>query len=383
MSTLDALRSEIDAVDGELAALFQKRMELALRVGSYKREHGIPVLDAARERAVLEKRAAFADGAAEKADLTALFEAVMAISRRRQRRLVRETGNEDYACIAAALSAQRAPVPHPRILYQGVPGAYSEEGAVRFFGEDCARSQVDTWEEIFSALREDRADYGVLPIENSSTGTIHPVYDLLASYGAYIVGEQVVPVEHCLMAPPGARLEDIQTVYSHEQGLLQCAAYLKAHPEWKLTPRLNTAESARYIAAQQDRTRAAIGSPGAAGLYGLDILAAGISTHRDNYTRFVVVSPVMELRHGRNKVSALFVLPHRSGALHEILSIFAVNGLNLLKLESRPISGRNWEYQFFTDFSGNLLAPAMDGVLHELSQTAERFRVLGNYRAGE
>ncbi len=148
-------------------------------------------------------------------------------------------------------------------------------------------------------------------------------------------------------------------------------------------PRLNTAESAKYVAGTKDRSKAAVGSRRAAKLYGLDILAENISSSAENHTRFVVVSPVMELRPGRNKISALFVLPHRSGALHTILSVFAVNGLNLLKLESRPIAGRNWEYQFFVDYTGDLLDPAMDGILRELSQTAEHFRVLGNYKASE
>ncbi|NCB62079.1 MAG: bifunctional chorismate mutase/prephenate dehydratase [Clostridia bacterium] len=383
MNELDALRREIDAVDKNLTALFLKRMELVGQVGVYKQSNGIPVLDAAREGEVLAKKAALADDPAEKADITALFEAIMAISRRRQRRLVREAGNEDFGRIAAAVSAARVPPARPRILYQGEPGAYAEEGVVRFFGESCARSRVDTWEEIFLALREGYADYGVLPIENNSTGAINQVYDLLASYGAYIVGEQTVKVEHCLMAPKGARVEDIRAVYSHEQGLLQCADYLKAHPAWALSPRLNTAESAKYVAGQNDKAAAAIGSRRAAMLYGLDILAECINSNAENYTRFVVVSPVMELRPDRNKISALFVLPHRSGALYAILSIFAVNGLNLLKLESRPISGRSWEYQFFADFAGDLHDPAMDGILRELSQTAEHFRVLGNYRAGD
>jgi chorismate mutase/prephenate dehydratase len=296
---------------------------------------------------------------------------------------VRETGNEDFSRITAAVAAARVPPEQPRILYQGEPGAYAEEGAVTFFGEDCRRARVDTWEEIFLALKEGRADYGVLPIENSSTGAIHQVYDLLARYGAYIVGEQTVKVEHCLMAPKGARLEDLQEVCSHEQGLLQCADYLKKHPEWKQTPRLNTAESAKYVAGQNDPTKAAIGSRRAAKLYGLDILAERISSNIENYTRFVVVSPLMELRPGRDKVSALFVLPHRSGSLHALMSIFAVNGLNMIKLESRPITGRSWEYLFFVDFTGDLKSPAMDGILRELSQTAEHFRILGNYKAGD
>ena len=291
-----------------------------------------------------------------------------------------EAGDEGYARIRAALAGARPPLTQPRVLYQGVPGAYAEEATALFFGEERPRQAAETWEEVFLALREGRADYGVVPIENSSTGSISQVYDLLAKYGHYIVGEQVVKVEHCLLAPQGATLDTVREVYSHEQGLRQCADFLKAHPAWKGIARLNTAEAGRYVAGSGDVTKAAICSRRAAALYGLEILAEHISLSESNYTRFVVVSPVMERRSGSDKVSALFVLPHRSGALHEIMTLFAVNGLNMMKLESRPIVGRSWEYLFFVDFTGDLADPAMDGVLRELSQTAESLRVLGNYR---
>lgn len=380
MDELDALRREIDGIDRQLAELLLRRMEVTGRVGAWKQAHGMPVLDPDREKAVLAQKAALTGDPARRADLTALFETVMAVSRRQQRRLAREEDGGNGG--SPALTSMRPPVTDPRVLYQGRPGAYAEEAAVRFFGEQARRDRTETWEDIFLALRDGAADYGVVPIENSSTGAISQVYDLLAQYGAYIVGEQTVRVEHCLMAPPGAALDTVREVYSHEQGLIQCAGFLKDHPGWTGHPRLNTAESARYVADSGDVTRAAIGSRRAARLYGLTVLADHICVSEENYTRFVVVSPQMEDRPGRNKVSALFRLPHRAGSLHEIMTIFAVNGLNLLKLESRPIPGRSWEYLFFLDFTGDLTAPGMDGVLRELTQTADGFRVLGNYRAG-
>lgn len=380
MSELDTLRSEIDEIDTQLTALFLRRMDVTARVGAYKQENGLPVLDEAREQEVLARKSAAVSDPARRADVTALYETIMGLSRRQQRNLVNEAGNEGYRQIREAISHSRAPLAAPRVLYQGEPGAYADEAAALFFGEDVPRAHVETWEDIFLTLREGRADYGVLPIENSSTGSISQVYDLLAQYGAYIVGEQTVRVEHCLVALPGACLDGIREVCSHEQGLRQCAEFLKAHPDWRAVPRLNTAESAKYVAERGDLTLAAICSRRAARLYGLDILAERIHFNAQNDTRFVVVSPVMERRAGCDKVSALFVLPHRSGSLHEIMTIFAVNGLNMMKLESRPIVGRSWEYLFFVDFTGDLAAPGMDGVLLELSQTAEGFRVLGNYK---
>lgn len=381
MDELNRLRSEIDAVDAQITELFTRRMALTQNVGEYKLAHGMRVLDASREAEVLAKKTAQVPEGL-KSDITTLYESIMAISRRQQRRLVRE---EDpwYDELRAAMDHVRLPLREPRILYQGEAGAYAEEAAVKFFGEACDRRNVPTWEDIFLALKAGRADYGVLPIENSSTGSINQVYDLLSRYGAYIVGEQTVRVNHCLLAPGGADLTSVREVWSHEQGLLQCGEFLNSHPDWYCRAAANTAAAAKLVAQSGDVGMAAIGSRRCAALYGLDILAEGINSNAENYTRFVVVAPVMELREGRNKISALFTLSHESGTLYRILTVFAAAGLNMVKLESRPIPGRPWIYRFFVDFTGDLAAEGMEGVLRELSQSSETFRVLGSYKADE
>ena len=380
MDELKLLRNEIDVIDRQIAELLQQRMDITYRVGQYKVRNQMRVLDEAREKQVLDAKTALSDDPNMQFALTTLFETIMSISRKQQRQLVTE---EDpwYDRYQADRAAARTALEHPRVLYQGEPGAYADEAAARFFGEEIPRDRVTTWEEVFLALKEGRADYGVVPIENSSTGSINQVYDLLARYGAYIVGEQTVKVDHCLMAPRGAALDGITDVYSHEQGLAQGEEYLKEHAAWERRAMLNTAAAAKYVAESGDVTKAAIGSRRAAALYGLNVLAESINFNADNYTRFVVVSPVMELRPQADKISALFTLPHKSGTLHRIMSVFAVAGLNMMKLESRPVVGRSWEYLFFVDFTGNLDQPGMDGVLHELTQTASGFRVLGNYKA--
>ena len=384
MTELEQYRQEIDRIDGELVQLFLERMAVTGKVGEYKQRAGIPVLDAGREKQVIAAKTALTDDPARKADVAALYEGIMAISRRQQRKLVREGAEEPgYAAYAAALAARREPVAAPRVVYQGEPGCYSEEAAVGFFGEGVESRGCPWFSDVFAALERGEADYAVLPIENSSTGSIRQVYDLLAQYNYYVVGECQVKVEHCLMALPGVALEDIHTVYSHEQGLMQCERYLDAHWGWRRVPTLDTAGSAKQVAESGDRTAAAICSRRAAQIYGLHILAEGVNYNAMNHTRFVVVSPVLELRPGRNKISAVFRLPHQSGSLHEILTVFAVQGLNLLKIESRPIPGRGWEYLFFLDFTGDLAAPEMDGVLHELGQLAAEFRILGNFRGYE
>ena len=381
MSQLDEYRAQIDAIDGGLTQLFLRRMEVTARVGEYKRAAGVPVLDPEREQRVIAARAAQAP-AADRAAVASLFESIMTLSRRQQRRIVRE-GAEDpgYARWLRAVAGQREPVEDPRVVYQGEPGCYSEEAAAGFFGEEVASRGLPWFNDVFTALERGEADYAVLPIENSSTGAIRQVCDLLAQSDFSVVGEWQVKVEHCLAALPGVTMEDIQTVYSHEQGLMQCDKFLDGHREWKRVPVLDTAGSAKQVGETGDRTAAAICSRRAARLYGLEVLACPINHNTANFTRFAVVSPALELREGRDKVSAVFSLPHRAGALHEILTVFAVHGLNLQKLESRPIPGREWEYRFFVDFTGDLTAPGMDGVLHELSQLAADFRILGNFKA--
>lgn len=382
MTDLERYRQEIDRIDKELVALWQERTAITDQVGRYKQEHGMNVLDRSREEAVLEGKKALVSDPDLRQDVVTLYEAILSISRRRQRRLCTESDAWVRRYLQEAAFA-RDPVENPRVLYQGEPGAYAEEAAVRFFGEDCDRKPLPKWEAVLDALRKDEADYGVLPIENSSTGSINQVYDLLAKTGAYIVGEQTVKVDHCLMAPKGAGLDTVRQVCSHEQGLFQCEEYLKEHPQWEQKAVLNTAAAAKAVAESGDVTRAAIGSRRAAALYGLEVLDGPINDNDSNYTRFVVVSRVMERRPGRNKVSALFTVPHRSGTLHQIMTVFAVAGLNMMKLESRPVPGRNWEYLFFVDFAADLTRPGMDEVLMELCQSAEGFRVLGNYRASE
>jgi len=377
MDGLQDLRGEIDAIDRQMVELFRRRMDVTARVGQYKRERGIPVLDQARERQVLQNKGELAGEELRPAVIT-LYQTVMALSRRQQRDLMGQgADNPGVLRWQKARDNARRPVPAPRVVYQGEPGAYSEQAALDFFGPSANAAGLEQFEDCFLALREGRAAYAVLPIENSSTGAIRQIYDLLTQYECYMVGETTVKVEHCLMALPGASLDAITHVYSHEQGLFQCERFLNAHPAWKQVPQADTAGSAKLVADSGDLTRAAVCSARAAEIYGLDILARGINHNSRNTTRFVVVSPRLELRPGADKISTLFVLPHEAGSLHEILTVFNLHGLNLVKLESRPLPERSWEYLFFLEFTGQPDDPAVGDALHELAQTTGEFRVLG------
>ena len=377
MDGLQQLRQDIDKIDGQLVELFRQRMDVTRRVGEYKRERDIPVLDQARERQVLQNKGELAGDELRPAVIT-LFQTILALSRRQQRDLASGgTGNPGVKRWREARDGAREPASDPRVVYQGVPGAYSEQACLNFFGEGVNTAGLEQFEDCFLALREGRADYAVLPIENSSTGAIRQIYDLLTQYECYIVGETTVRVEHCLLAPKGATLDTVTHVYSHEQGLFQCERYLNAHPAWKQVPQADTAGSAQMVAHSGDITKAAICSARAAELYELVILARAINHNTQNTTRFVVVSPRLELRPGADKISTLFVLPHEAGSLHEVLSVFSVHGLNLVKLESRPLPERSWEYMFFLEFTGAPDDPAVGDALHELAQTTGEFRVLG------
>ena len=275
----------------------------------------------------------------------------------------------------------RHPLSNPSVVYQGEPGAYSEAAARNFFGKEILAKGLYSFEDTFQALDRGDADYAVLPIENSSTGAIRQVYDLLEQYDFFFVGETTIEINHALMGLPEAELTDITTVYSHEQGLFQCEKYLSFHPEWNTVTQADTAGSAKMVAQLQDIHKAAICSELAAELYGLKILEHKINTQKNNTTRFIIVSPKPEFRDYRDKICISLTTEHNSGALNNVLSIFAIHGINLLRLESRPIPNRTWEYMFFIEFTGDLLSEEMKKIIYEIEAKAKDLRILGNFKS--
>lgn len=384
MSKLDDLREKIDDIDAQMIALFEKRMDVTKQVGEYKKEHDLPILDRKREEEVLAKKEAMLKNKYLKTEVKDFFGSIMAISRRQQRQLmVDQTCTEQFEQYRGVVKAARCAVDSPVVYYQGVEGAYAEEAAALFFGEAVQRYGANTWRDLFELLMKEEADYIVVPIENNSTGSINAVYDLLAEYGAYVVGEQIVRVDHCLAALPGVAEEDIRDVYSHEQGFFQSEEYLAEHGAWRRHAVLNTAAAAQMVASCGARDKAAVCSRRAAQLYGLEVLQEGINTSKENYTRFFVVSKYMEIREGSDKISLMFTLPHESGTLNSILGILAVHQMNMLRLESRPMPGKGWEYRFFVDVEGSLRDEELDSVLFEVLENTLTLRILGNYKKGE
>lgn len=270
-----------------------------------------------------------------------------------------------------------------KAVYSGVPGSYAEEAAIRYYKGSAELITASSFEDALKAVAEGRADEAVLPIENSSTGSISAVYDLITEYGFFIIGEQSVEVNQCLMAKPGTTLADISQVFSHEQGIAQSRDFLSGHPGWKTTAVYNTAAAAKMVSESDDPSLAAIASSRAAELYGLDILVSKTNFKDLNRTRFVILGRKARHSPENNKISLMFTLPHVSGSLYEILGIFAREKINLLKIESRPMASRNWEYLFFLDFTADTIDSRLEKIIIEVADNTQGLRILGYYRKME
>lgn len=266
--------------------------------------------------------------------------------------------------------------------YQGVPGAYSHLALQQYFsGQPVKAHNFMLFEDVVAAVMDGTVRYGVLPIENSSTGGITEVYDLVRRYGAFIVGEKIVKVEHCLLGIPGATLDDITEVYSHPQGFSQCRAFFKEHPAMEQFNYYNTAKAAEMVAQKKDIHKAAVAGAQAAEQYGLAILARGINTNQSNYTRFIIISRQQELAPEADKITLIVSLKHQPGSLYRVLSHFARYQINMTNIESRPIPGRPWEYYFHMDITGHLTDEAVQKALGDLPEDTTECKILGNYRA--
>lgn len=266
------------------------------------------------------------------------------------------------------------------IGYFGVPGSYSHEAMLSIFGEGYNEVNIESFEGVFKLLEEGKIKYGVVPIENSSTGGISDVMDLLNKYKVFIVKEKCMRINQCLLGIEGATLDDIQEVYSHPQGLQQSKDFLQAHSHWKLYNYYNTAKSAQYVKESATKTKAAVGSEKAAKLYGLKVIKANINTNQKNYTRFIVISNTLEENDEADKLSIILKLPHKVGSLYNVIKIIYENNLNMMKIESRPIANTPWEYSFYIDFEGNLKDEKVKKALQNIKDNSIAFKILGNYK---
>ena len=376
MDELRKLRDEIDVTDQEIVRLFEKRMRLVEDVAQYKIRTGKKVLDPGREAEKLQTLGARASSDFNRTGVQEVFRQMMAISRKRQYQLLLEKGLQS---IPSYTQCESFDYTGAKVVFQGVEGAYSFAAMKAFFDPSIKSTHVATWRESFEMVVDGRADYAVLPIENSTAGSVSDIYDLMINYPVSIIGEQIIPIDHVLMGLPGTVLSGIRKVYSHPQALAQCRKYLEQHPEWKTEPLLNTAIAAKKVAEDRDFTQAAIASRTAAEYFGLEILASEGLSEQHNQTRFIIISGTNCYRKDAKHISICFELPHKIGTLYNILSHFIFNDLNMTHIESRPIPDRGWEYRFFVDFDGNLGDSGVQNALTGIQAETADLRVLGNY----
>ena len=374
MDELDRLRGQIDAVDKQIISLFEERMGLVLGVAEYKKTHNTGVLQSSREDEVIKKAVdnlsnkEYADSARQ------LMIELMGLSKDLQRKKISKCNLlGGYQRKSLDLDGKKG--------YYGDKGSNSQQAMIDFFGNDSGESFA-TFEDIFIALKEDRIQYGVLPIENSSTGAITEVYDLLRKYDFFIVGEQWQGINHCLLGVEGTRLEDVKEVYSHPQAITQCDNYLSGG-KWNIIPYKSTASSAKLVAEQKDRSKAAIASKRNAMLYGLEVIAENIQSQSCNYTRFIVIGKNLLDCGKSDKTSIVFALNSTPGALFNALKYFAKNGINLLNIESRPVENSPERYYFYVDLEYPCNSLKLNEALEYVAEVSSFFEILGEYPKGQ
>lgn len=374
---LNDYRKQIDDIDRQLLALFGQRMEVASAIAAYKKEHDLPVLDGKREREkLLDVAAKTPDDLKDYA--VSLYSLLFELSRSHQTRML---GTNTALTEQIARAIENTPKLFPgsaAVACQGVEGAYSQLACDRLFKLPNV-FYFSNFEAVFSAIEKGLCQYGVIPVENSTAGSVNAVYDLMMRHDFRIVRSLRLKVDHNLLANPGAKLSDIREICSHEQAIAQCSAFLQEHPEITVVRCENTAAAAKRVAHSGRKDVAALSSRSCAELYGLTCLASNIQDQGNNFTRFICISKNLEIYPGADRTSLMMVLPHRPGSLYKVLSRFYALGINLNKLESRPMPERNFEFMFYFDLEASVYTPQFQQLMAELPSLCEEFSYLGSY----
>lgn len=372
--SLEQIRKDIDAIDRELVPLLQRRMTCSIKVAETKRAENIPVLDASREEAILDKVRSMDE---LYGNYTAdIYRAIMDVSKQLQHDIL----GGSSALLNDIMSAGRVinSAHEGKVACQGVAGAFSQTACRQLF----PRADIGflpEFADVFSAVESGEAEYGILPVENSNAGSVPEVYDLLLKYRHYIIGGVDLKISQNLLGLPGAGISDIKEVLSHPQGLAQSAGFIESHG-FKATESTNTAVAAMTVSQLNDKSKAAIGSTSAAAEYGLSVIAENIQGSEHNSTRFIAISKKLIIADDSNKVSLVFSLPHVTGSLYRVLNRFATHGLNLTKIESRMASSGDFNYLFYLDFTGNVRDISTVKLICDMSKELPEFTFLGNYK---
>lgn len=374
---LNDYRQQLDKLDDEMVELFTQRMELCAQIAAYKKENSLPVLDVRREREKLmdiseKTKPELRDYA------MSLYSLIFELSRSSQNRLL-GTDNELTGSIKAAIDNTSKLFPSSAIVAcQGVEGAYSQLACDKLFKLPNI-FYFSTFEAVFAAIDQGLCSYGVIPLENSTAGSVNMVYDLMQKHDFKIVRSIRLKVDHNLLVKPGTGLENIKEIYSHEQAISQCARYLQKFRGVKVIPCENTAVAAKMVAESDRNDVAALSSRQCMKLYGLECLEESVQDMGNNYTRFICISKNLEIYPGADRTSLMMVVSHQPGSLYKVLSRFYALGINLNKLESRPIPERNFEFMFYFDIDTSVYSPEFIQLMGELQSLSEEFVYLGSY----
>ncbi len=370
---LQELRNNIDDIDSEILKLFLRRMELCREVAEYKKKHDMPVYQGGREKQVIDRIKALTGDKSLEAGTAALFTTIMDISKILQnRQLLADKEDNEFTLPAFENSS--------RIGCQGTSGANSETASRLIFG-DKQPVFYKTFEDVFAAVQSGEIDYGVLPVHNSTAGSVNSTYDLMAKYSVYTVKEVCVDINHCLAAKTDIPIEEISAVYSHPQAIAQCCDFLTAH-RLKTSEYGNTATAAAMVAESDPaEKKAAICSIDCAKKLGLRIIAHDITDCEMNRTRFVCIARDLQVSPEADAISVMLKIPHTEGSLYRLLTKFYVNGMNLLRIESRPVKDGSFDVMFYLDFSGRIDDANVKAVMNDLAKNLEYFRFLGTFKS--
>ena len=374
---LQELRKEIDSIDRELVDLFSRRMDVASRVAAYKKEHNIPTLDARREREKLHQISEMTPEQFREYAVS-LYSLLFELSRSYQSKKTLTTGALHEKIASSIENTPKLFPQAPMVACQGVEGAYSQIACEKIFKNPFIM-YFKNFEGIFTAIEKGLCQYGILPIENSTAGSVNKVYDLMIKHNFSIVRTFRMKIDHNLLANPGAKLTDIKEIYSHEQAISQCATFLNTLPGVKIIPVENTAVAAQMVAQSGRGDVAALSSRSCAELYNLVCLAPSVQDKGNNHTRFICISRNLEIYPGSDKTSIMMVLPHRPGSLYRVLARLYTLGINVTKLESRPIPDREFEFMFYFDLETSIYSEEFIQLMCELEDLCEEFKYLGSY----
>ncbi len=370
-------RNEIDKIDGELTDLFVKRMKLSKEIAAYKKENNLPVFDKTRERDILNKACDRAGSELENY-ISILYMTLFDVSRSYQKQLIGHS-TELTSEIDRALKETEEVFPARSVVAcQGVEGAYSQYACDKLFSTPSIM-YFNRFQGVFQAVESGLCRYGILPIENSTAGSVNEVYDLMRKHHFYIVRSIKLRIDHNLLVKKGMKLSDIKEIISHQQAIDQCSEFLKTLKDVKITVCENTAAAAKMVAESQRNDVAAISSRNCADLYGLSVLSDTVQNNDNNYTRFICISKKLEIYQGSDKISMMFSIAHKPGTLYNVISRFSALGLNLTKLESRPMPGKDFEFMFYFDLNANIKEPKVLKLIGEFDDEFDKFTFLGSY----